>query len=631
MWNFNRRLVFLYLFATWGHLSHAAEPEVLPTEKLDGDSVWKMSTLENVRGNRPIRVTVWYRDQFLGDGAAYKRRAGEFKDSKRRELRASTVKTLKSLSNKSHAAAEESLNELVEAKTVSALERHWIVNGFSCNILPAGIADLEAVPGVAKIFRVRAGGPQRRAPARPIKPVPESARQDFQADRYLHPWYTRALLADRVWTEFGVTGTGTLNVIHDFNFALTPAYTHNLYHNPNETPGNGKDDDGNGLIDDSHGYNFQLNSPLLAVANVGLNSASPQLLHGSMCASIICGAGSEDLDHEFGLAPDGRWAAVIGAQRLEAAVEWAVEQEADTYSMSFSMPGLGDYRSHWRKVMEHGSFCGIYFVSGAGNFAQSARVPIQMRTPEDIPEVVFAAAGVQRNLSRTPFSSKGPVLWKTEHYQDGRVQKPEVCAFNMGLPLLLPNGNAVPTGLNGNSFAGPMFCGSIALMVSADPDILPWDLKQIITTTATDIAAEGVDDETGHGLINCYRAVGEVLRRKAIRDGSPAKVVETKEGNQLDIAKQKKLSLRFTVLAVQPNSLAAKKGVQAGDIIQSCADRPIANMQQFRAAKAKATNAGAEKITIVFLRDKKPMPIDFAPGAWGMSAAPAFDEPVFQK
>lgn len=94
---------------------------------------------------------------------------------------------------------------------------------------------------------------------------------------------------------------------------------------------------------------------------------------------------------------------------MEAAVQWAIEHNADTYSMSFSMPGLGEYRSHWRKVMEHGSFCGVYFVSGAGNFAQSAKVPVQMRTPEDIPEVVFAAAGVQRNLSRTPFSSKGPV------------------------------------------------------------------------------------------------------------------------------------------------------------------------------------------------------------------------------
>lgn len=629
MRNKQRLQVLCLMIAACATQGLAAEPEILPVEKLDNETVWKMSTLQAIRGNRPVRVTVWFRDQFLGDGAAYNRRAQEFKDHKRRELRASVVKTLKSLSNKSHEAAKESLTKLVDAGTVSQLQRHWIVNGFSCNVTAEGLADLEAVPGVAKIFRLRTG-PQQRAQGGAMKKVAETPRDEmFQPKRYLHPWYARALLADRVWADFGVTGKGTLNVIHDFNFSAAPVYAHNLYRNPNEIPANGIDDDKNGLIDDYHGYNFQSNSSQLAVANVGINSANPRLLHGSMCASIICGSGYEGQDYEFGIAPEGRWAGVIGAQQLESAVEWAVEQEADTYSMSFSMPGLGDYRSHWRKVMEHGSFCGVYFVSGAGNFAQSARVPIQMRTPEDIPEVVFAAAGVQRNLSRTPFSSKGPVLWKTEHYQDGNVQKPEVCAFNMGLPLLLPNGSPVPTGMNGNSFAGPMFCGAIALMVSADPDLLPWDLKQVITTTATDVAAEGVDDETGHGLINCHRAVAEVLRRKAVRDGEPVPEIDSKV--QLDIAQQKKLSLRFTVLAVQPNSVAAKEGVQLGDVIESCADTPIANMQQFRAAKAKATNAGAKKITVVFLRDKKKMPVEFAPGAWGMSAAPAFDEPVFAK
>ena len=51
-------------------------------------------------------------------------------------------------------------------------------------------------------------------------------------------------------------------------------------------------------------------------------------------------------------------------------------------------------------------------------------------------------------------------------------------------------------------------------MLSADPDLLPWDLHEIITSTATDVGPEGVDHETGHGLINCYAAVSEVLRRK---------------------------------------------------------------------------------------------------------------------
>ena len=59
--------------------------------------------------------------------------------------------------------------------------------------------------------------------------------------------------------------------------------------------------------------------------------------------------------------------------------------------------------------------------SGGGNFAKTAKVPVQMRKPEDLPDAVFAAAGIQRDLSRTPFSNMGPVEWKTSHYHDGLV------------------------------------------------------------------------------------------------------------------------------------------------------------------------------------------------------------------
>ncbi|MEO2009030.1 MAG: S8 family serine peptidase [Pirellulaceae bacterium] len=611
----------------------AAEPEetvLLATEKLPGDGVWKMAESRRTPAGLPIHVTVWFEDQFLGDGTSYSRRAKELASWKRRELRKSVVSTLKAISEQSYAKAKDSIDKLVEAGSLSNVERHWVVNGFSGDVSPDHIGDLEEVPGVRKIFRVSR---VRRSPVprRAAKLSPLIEREAWASDRFLHPWYTRALLADRVWEKFGVAGKGTLNVIHDFNFVLSDAYAYNLYRNPNEIPDNGKDDDGNGLVDDYHGYNFQIGSPLLAVSPAGRNTRNASLLHGSMCASIVCGAGHGELKHEFGIAPEGRWAGVIGAEKLESAVEWAIEQEADTYSMSFSMPGLGEYRSHWRKVMEHGSFCGIYFVSGAGNFAQSARIPVQMRTPEDIPDVVFAAAGVQRNLMRTSFSSKGPVLWKTEHYQDGHVQKPEVCAFNMGLPLLLPNSQVVPTGMNGNSFAGPMFCGAIALMVSADPDLLPWDLKEIITSTATDLSAEGVDDETGHGLINCYRAVKEVLRRKAVREGVDATKYEGREDNDvLDTDGQMKLKRRFTVAAVQPNSPAAKKGVQVGDIIVSCGGKPTANMQQFRAAKAAAAKSGAKTITVVYQRGAETIPLEFIPGNWGMAAGISLAGPVFR-
>ncbi len=158
------------------------------------------------------------------------------------------------------------------------------------------------------------------------------------------------------------------------------------------------------------------------------------------------------------------------------------------------------------------------------------------------------------------------------------MPKPAVCAFNFDLPRLFRNGTAAEGGLNGNSFAGPMFAGSLALMLSADPDLLPWDLRAIITSTAMDVAAEGVDAQTGHGLINCYRAVKEVLRRKAEREGRPTKPYtgRTKD-DELDIAS---LPKRLEVVAVVVNRLgprgqARTLGIQVGDIIEELGGVPI--------------------------------------------------------
>lgn len=620
--------ILLVCFTTSSQTS--GEPKTLSTEKVSGDEIWVHEEFATNKQPR-VRATVWFDKQLLGDGKAYKRRAKEFADWRRSELRAAAMKTLKSLSEESFAATKEQIEELIKDEKLSNLERHWIINGFSCTIKSSALDDLKNLKGVSKIFAPRNAVPRRTGGETPE--FPPIARQEFDPGRYKHPWYVRYLMADKVWKDFGVDGSGTLSIVHDFNFVYSDNVSYNVYRNKNETPGNDKDDDGNGFVDDYHGFNFDRGNAVLTTVPIAMSTANPRGMHGYSCAAIICGAGVKGKPYEFGIAPEGRWAGVIASGHLESAIEWAIEQGADTYSMSFSIPSLGDYRSHWRKVMEHGSFCGVYFVSGAGNFAQSAKVPVQMRVPEDIPDVVFAAAGVQRNFSRTPFSSKGPVEWETEHYQDGKVQKPEVCAFNMGLPLLLRDGSVRTSALNGNSFAGPMFCGSIALMVSADPDLLPWDLKEIITSTATDVAAEGVDDETGHGLINCYRAVKEVLRRKAIRDGKDPKQYEGRvDGDELDIAAlMKKLTrTNFVVGAVQPNSQAAKLGLKAGDVFKTYNGDAVANPQDMQAAKRKAQQAGLKKVTVAVERGGKKMDFEFTLGPLGVFPSIEYDDPTFQ-
>ncbi len=628
----------VYVFLTMATLAALATTDhscaidvagaVIKTEAVSGPGIWidpridqstpagnnKSASTDTVQ---KITVKVWFNRQLLGTGDAYQRRALEFSTSNRRELRQAMIRTLQQLSETSLKTAETSLRKLQTEGVISNFHPHWIINGFTCTTTFEGIAKLKSVPGVKKIFRAPA--PQRKqGKSQTAIPTPSKSSL-IQSGECKRPWYIRSLQADRVWSEFKVQGKGTLNIVADGNFAVSPNLAVSIYRNPAEVPDNEVDDDGNGYVDDYHGYNFTALSNRITV-NPSPRSVFSRTLHGAMCATIICGNGTREEPYELGIAPKAKWAGVIGGIfQLEDAVEWAVLQHADTYSMSFSHPKLGEYRSHVRKIFEHGAFCGIFFVSGAGNFAQTTQVPVQMRSPEDTPDVVFAAAGVQRDLSRTKFSSQGPVRWDTEHYQDGMVRKPEVCAFNQDLPCQLPNGKVIDVQISGNSFAGPMFCGTIALMLSADPDLLPWDCREIITQTATDIGAPGYDYQTGHGLINCHAAVREVLRRKKIRNGQDASSYNPtgpKDITEHRQATQTQTQPALTVVAVRPQSPAAIQGVKTGDTVVSMNGKRISNRTDYESTRQKAEG---KPVTLVLQRGEKQTSYQVPPVAWGLS------------
>ena len=115
----------------------AAADGLLATEKVSGDGIWVHPAFDQLKERvRRIQVKVWFDEQFLGDGKAYRRRAKEFDDRRRGELRVAVMKTLKALSDKSYVAAKDDLDKLVADEKISDLQRHWIINGFSCTITP---------------------------------------------------------------------------------------------------------------------------------------------------------------------------------------------------------------------------------------------------------------------------------------------------------------------------------------------------------------------------------------------------------------------------------------------------------------------------------------------------------------
>ena len=101
----------------------------------------------------PCRVVVWFDRQFLEDGDAYRQKILEFSGWKRSDLRRRVVGDLKQLSDQSWKRSGPFLETLVREKKIDQLERHWIINGFSCRVRdPGALSDLITVSGLGRVF-----------------------------------------------------------------------------------------------------------------------------------------------------------------------------------------------------------------------------------------------------------------------------------------------------------------------------------------------------------------------------------------------------------------------------------------------------------------------------------------------
>ncbi|MEA1922944.1 MAG: S8 family serine peptidase [Pseudomonadota bacterium] len=62
-------------------------------------------------------------------------------------------------------------------------------------------------------------------------------------------------------------------------------------------------------------------------------------------------------------------------------------------------------------------------------------------------------------------------------------------------------------GFSGTSSSCPKVAGVVALMLSANPQLTPKEVKSILQKSADDIEEPGYDDKTGAGRVNAYKAV----------------------------------------------------------------------------------------------------------------------------
>ncbi len=249
--------------------------------------------------------------------------------------------------------------------------------------------------------------------------------------------------------------------------------------------------------------------------------------HGTHCAGITAGTGAPTYEY-VGVAPQAQ---LVGVKVLDsggsgsfatvmAGMEWTVDKRHDfnirAASMSLGGPGVIEWTSSEEESVNRMANemmrSGIALFIAAGNAAISA----QIGTPGSAEDVITVGS-LDKNTAIAVYSSQGPT-------EEGRI-KPNI-AF-VGSNVMAPDFNTGDgyTSKSGTSMATPGAAGLAALMYQANPDLSPFDVRNIMQETsiyrechymaANEPCAEDLipknrqNNVYGHGQVDGYPALIE--------------------------------------------------------------------------------------------------------------------------
>jgi subtilisin family serine protease len=320
-------------------------------------------------------------------------------------------------------------------------------------------------------------------------------------------WGVRQVAAPAAWDT--TRGTGVVVAVVDTGVDYGhPDLAANVWTNAGEVPGNGLDDDGNGYVDDVHGWNFVS----------GDADPMDDHFHGTHVAGTIAATGNNAVG-VVGVAFESRIMAVKGLDRsgagmtsdLVVAIVYAVDNGADVINASWG--GFGRSQA-LDDAVAYAHDADVVFVAAAGNSAADAAG----FTPANSPGAVTVAASDHLDAPAS-FSNFGVKLdVAAPGGGDGPPPPDNHLPVYSVLSLLSSHANRdafdgqLSVGhdylrLAGTSMATPHVAGVAALVRAIHPEFTVEDVRQVLRTTADDVGPPGPDVAAGYGRVNAARAV----------------------------------------------------------------------------------------------------------------------------
>ncbi|MEM7552746.1 MAG: S8 family serine peptidase [Cyanobacteria bacterium P01_A01_bin.84] len=278
-------------------------------------------------------------------------------------------------------------------------------------------------------------------------------------------WGNDMINAPEVWTR-GYTGEGiTVAVIDSGVDIYHDDLDSNIWRNSGEIEGNGIDDDGNGYVDDVYGWNFI----------DGDNDVLDGNGHGTHVGGTIAAE-----NNNFGVTGVAYNAEIMAVRVFDDSgktednsivngIYYAVDNGADVINLSLG----GGEDPNEELAIEYATSQGVIVVMAAGNDND----PVPTYPANYATEYGISVGAVDRYGDIYDFSNLAGDDSNMHH-----VMAPGVDVYSTipDYPYYLE--------YSGTSMATPHVAGVVALMLSANPNLTPAQVREILTDTATRLA-----------------------------------------------------------------------------------------------------------------------------------------------
>jgi thermitase len=278
--------------------------------------------------------------------------------------------------------------------------------------------------------------------------------------------------APEAWDLTTGSSSVVVGIVDTGIFYTHPDLSANMWTNTGEIPGNGRDDDGNGVVDDVYGYN----------ALDGNGNPLDDNGHGTHCAGTIGGVGN----NAAGVAGVNWTVRLMALKFLDSsgsgstqgaisAIEYAVrmKQAGVNLKVLSNSWGGGGYSQALEDAIQAASNAGILFVAAAGNAAADNDSEPSYPANYALPNVVSVAA----------VDAAGNLAW----FSNFGAQSVHLAA--PGVDIVSTYLGGAYESLSGTSMATPHVSGVAALVAGREPSLSLSELRTRLLSTVKPLAS----------------------------------------------------------------------------------------------------------------------------------------------